>query len=100
MRAVPAGAVPQTPVFRQRRCGTQSPPGSVGVAGPRSFLACAHRAVLAFLLELLADSLALEIRQVVHEKLALEMIHLVLDADGQHIVVVALEKLAVPVLRT
>ena len=50
-------------------------------AGRRRFGA----AFLAFLVELLADALALEVRQVVDEQLALEVIHLVLDAHREHV---------------
>jgi hypothetical protein len=50
------------------------------------------------LVELLADALALELRQVVDEELAVEMVHLVLQADGQHAVELALDDGAAGVL--
>src|SRR6185503_10754282 len=53
---------------------------------------------LAFLLQLLANALALEVGEVVDEQLALDVIHLVLHAHGQRSLVVALEHLAVAIL--
>src|SRR4029077_10648973 len=66
--------------------------------------ACARRsrargALLAFLAELLANPLALEVRQVVDEELAVEMIHIVLDAHVECVLVVAREDGAVAFLR-
>ena len=57
-------------------------------------------AVLALLLELLADARALELRQVVDEQLAVEMIDLVLDAHGEQPVRVELDLLAVAIERS
>ena len=51
-------------------------------------------ALLAILLELLADALALELGEVVDEELAVEMIDFVLDADGEQPVGLELERLA------
>src|SRR5205085_10572757 len=66
--------------------------------GARARRSRARGALLALLLELLANALALEVRQVVDEELALEMIHLVLDAHREDVLAVALEELAVAVL--
>src|SRR5437773_988655 len=66
--------------------------------GARARRSRARGALLALLLELLANALALEVREVVDEELALEMIHLVLDAHGKDVLEVALEEVAVAVL--
>src|SRR5437879_12184305 len=66
--------------------------------GARARRSRARGALLALLLELLANALALEVRQVVDEELALEMIHLVLDAHREDVLEVALEEVAVAVL--
>src|SRR6185437_3396677 len=60
----------------------------------------AGSALLAVLLQLLADALTLEIGKVVDEELAVEVIHLVLDADGENLLAVPLEEVAVAVLGT
>src|SRR3954463_9179843 len=54
---------------------------------------------LAVLVELLANALALQVRQVIDEELAFEVIHLVLHTDGEDVVAVALEHVALPVQR-
>src|ERR1700739_4749969 len=51
----------------------------------------ARRALLALLVELLANALALEVREVVDEQLPVEVIHLVLNAHREDVVVVTLE---------
>src|SRR6185312_15081805 len=60
----------------------------------------ARLALLAFLVELLADAVALDVGEVVDEELAVEMIHLVLQADREHSLEVALEPLAMAILGT
>src|SRR5881227_2084444 len=55
-------------------------------------------ALPALLLELLANALALQIRQVVDEQLAVEVIDLVLDTHRQDVVVIALERRAGAIL--
>src|SRR6266481_6902903 len=72
------------------------------VRAPRAARARCGRmraALLALLLELLADALALQIRQVVDEQLAVEVVDLVLDTHRQNIVVIALEQSAVAIVR-
>src|SRR5690349_8154007 len=78
---------------RQRRRATSE---RAARAGRRS--RGARGALLALLVELLANALALEIGQVVDEQLAVEMIHLVLDAHGEDVLVVALEARAAAIL--
>src|SRR5256885_2495490 len=56
-------------------------------------------ALPALLLEFLANALALQIRQVVDEQLAVEEIDLVLHAHRQDVLVIALERLAGAILR-
>ena len=56
-------------------------------------------ALPALLLEFLANALALQIRQVVDEQLAVEVVDLVLDTHRQDVVVIALERLAAAILR-
>src|SRR5438067_12212428 len=65
--------------------------------GARARRSRARGAFLALLLELPAYALALEVRQVVDEELALEMIHLVLDPHREDVLEVALEDVAVAV---
>src|SRR4030088_109297 len=50
-----------------------------------------REALLALLVELLANALALQIRQVVDEQLPVEVVDLVLDAHRQDVVVIGLE---------
>src|SRR5271163_4516213 len=72
------------------------------VRAPRAAgaLAPAGRPFLTLFIELLPNPLALQVRKVVDEQLPFEVIHLVLNADGQNVVVVAFEDFAVPVPRT
>ena len=58
-----------------------------------------REAPLALLLELLANPLALQIRQVVDEQLPVEVVHLVLDTHRQDVVVLALEQRAGAIVR-
>ena len=55
------------------------------------------RLLATLLFQLLADARALQLREVVDEQLALEVIHLVLDADREQPVGLELERLAVAV---
>src|SRR5690242_13983565 len=52
-----------------------------------------------FLLDALPDALTLQVREVVHEQLAVEMVDLVLDADREQAVGVELQGLALRVQR-
>src|SRR5581483_2668691 len=89
MRTAPRAPVLQTRAYRRSRCAK------------RSLETCLERAaqvlnragcpLLALSLELLADALAFEIGQIVDEKTALEMIHLVLQTHRERAVQVALE---------
>src|SRR5438309_7957807 len=58
-----------------------------------------RQAPLALLLELLANPLALQIRQVVDEQLPVEVVHLVLYTHRQDVVVLALERRAGAIVR-
>src|SRR5256886_12233124 len=53
----------------------------------------------ALLLEFLANALALQIRQVIDEQLAVEVVDLMLDTHRQDVVVITLERLAGAILR-
>ena len=57
------------------------------------------RGALGLLRGLLLQALALELRQIVDEQLAVEVVHLVLNADGEHPFGVELERLAVRIER-
>src|SRR5215469_7550210 len=57
-----------------------------------------RRAVLALLVESLANTLALEVGEIIDEQPPLEVIHLVLDAHGENALVIALETLPVAIL--
>src|SRR5687768_2958315 len=85
--------VPRTPACRQKLWTGSS-------EGFRRRTRAARAAILALLLELLADARALELRQVVDEQLAVEMIDLVLNAHGEQPVGVELDLLAVAVQGT
>src|SRR5919108_2254203 len=80
------------------RSAATDPTGSVRPRG--GGFARLAGAFLAILLELLADALALQVRQVVDEQLALEMIHLVLQADGGEPLELDLLELALHVLES
>ena len=91
-RAGVEGRKRRTPGCRHRRCArshgsalTRWPPSRNHGARRDGRLPsrASRRALLALLLELLANALALQIGQVVDEQLAVEVIHLVLDAHGQ-----------------
>src|SRR5712671_5079930 len=58
-----------------------------------------REALPALLVELLANALALQIRQVVDEQLPVEVVDLVLDAHRQDVVVIGLERCAAAILR-
>src|SRR5579875_442033 len=58
----------------------------------------ARLALPALLVEFLADALALEVGEIVHEQLAVEVIHLVLEAHREKTLEIALERLALTVL--
>src|SRR5690348_17337591 len=53
------------------------------------------RSLLALFLQLLADTLALEAGKIVDEELAIDVVHLMLDADGENFLAIALEHVAV-----
>src|SRR5262245_4809369 len=79
--------------FRSARASDR---GNCGLRPHRSV----RRVLLALLLELLPDAGALELGEVIDEQLALEMIHLVLDAHGEQPLGVELERLAGAIERT
>jgi hypothetical protein len=70
---------------------------------------CAHRdlfgilfggTIAAFFIELFTNAVALQIREVIDEKLAIQMIHLVLKTYGTNAVELAFENLAVAIFRS
>src|SRR5204862_5462454 len=94
-RAAPRGLAARIQACRQRRRATS-------VRAARAVRARRGRmrdALPALLLEFLANALALQIRQVVDEQLAVEVVDLVLDTHRQDVVVIALERLAAAILR-
>src|SRR5438105_1335975 len=82
------------PECRQMRYATSIRLTGAGRAEAR--LGCP---LLAVFVELLANPLALELREVVDEQLAIDVIHLMLNAHRQDIGVIALENGSSPVLR-
>src|SRR6185437_12073054 len=88
-------SVPRIPASpRMQREGARSSNDAAALSGGGS----PGRALLALLLELLADALTLEAREIVDEELAVDVVHLVLNADGEQLLAVTLEDVAVAVL--
>src|SRR5579862_1245411 len=93
-RAAPRALAARIAASRRRQ-----PSRSVRAVRAARWRRGAGRTLLALLVEFLANPLALEVGEIVDEQLAVEMIHLVLDADRKDVVVVALEHGAGAVLR-
>src|SRR5690242_10733195 len=69
------------------RCALLPLEGTAALAGARGF-GCA---LLALFFQFLTDALALEVGEIIDEQLAVDVIHLMLDADGENVLAVALE---------
>src|SRR5450432_2951033 len=85
--------------MRNRACRRMRRANLVRAAGAAGTGRSRCGTFLAFLLELLADALALHLRQVVDEQFALQVIQLVLDAHREEIGVLDLAYLAGAVMR-